>query len=134
MPIFPPDRSPPSPQALPAWLAEREYAFGAALADLDGDREAYQELADLFYELLPGELERLRSPGLTRDRLVALMHEAANTLGVIGARLYSQRIREAERLILSGAEAGLAPLAEATAVAMERTGVALRDWLAGRPG
>ncbi len=120
-------------QALPAWLAENEYAFGSALADLDGDREAYQELADLFFELLPGEVAQLRSEGLARDRLVALMHEAANTLGVIGARLYSQRVREAERLILSGADPGLATVAEATAVAMERTGVALRAWLAQRP-
>lgn len=114
------------------WLDEPEYAFGSALADMDNDLEAFRELDSIYNEELPDQLRQLRHDEPEAEHLLPLLHEAANTLGVIGARLYSQHIRSMEKVLRAGGPLAPADAARMTADAMERSGVALTQWLGSR--
>lgn len=116
------------------WWTEEEFAFGAALAELDGDLSCYQEIADIYEQEMPGQLVAIRAAAHDPLALAPLLHEVANTFGVLGAPLYVQRIRAIEKSIRSeGPDFDLADTAQATCLAMERTREALRDWLSRRP-
>lgn len=114
------------------WIDEPEYAFGSALADMDHDLEAFRELESIYGEELPGQLRKLREPGWRPEQLLPLLHEAANTLGVIGARLFSQHIRAMEEAMRAGEPVDPDDAARLTATAMERAGLALARWLGSR--
>lgn len=114
------------------WIDEPEYAFGTALADMDHDLEAFRELESIYSEELPEQLRRLRQPGWRAEQLLPLLHEAANTLGVIGARLFSQHIRALEESLRAGGAVDPDDAARLTATAMERAGLALAGWLGSR--
>jgi hypothetical protein len=111
------------------WLDEPEYAFGSALADMDNDLGAFRELESIYSEELPEQLRLLRQGAGRAELLLPLLHEAANTLGVIGARLYAQHIRSMEEELRAGGSVAPEDAARSTAVAMERSGVALAMWL-----
>lgn len=114
------------------WVAETEFAFGSALADMDGDLDSFRELGDIYAEELPRQLSLLDGVRGDVGRLLPLLHEAANTLGVIGARLYARRIRDIEEDLRSGGHADPYVAAASTAEAMRRSGLALAQWLAVR--
>lgn len=114
------------------WIDEPEFAFGSALADMDNDLEAFRELESIFSEELPDQLNRLRQGAGAPERLLPLLHEAANTLGVIGARLYAQHIRAMEEALRTGVGVTPEDAARLTATAMERAGAALVAWLGTR--
>jgi hypothetical protein len=114
------------------WLDEPEYAFGSALADMDNDLGAFRELESIYSEELPGQLRKLRQGASRAEQLLPLLHEAANTLGVIGARLYSQNIRFMEEALRAGGPVAPEDAARSTADAMERSGIALALWLGSR--
>lgn len=114
------------------WLDEPEYAFGSALADMDNDLSAFRELQAIYSEELDGQLLQLREGSSSPEVLLPLLHEAANTLGVIGARLYSQHIRTMEHGLREGAGVSPDEAARMTTAAMERSGAALALWLGSR--
>lgn len=116
------------------WVGEAEFAFAGALADMDGDVEAFRELASIYEEELPGQLQLLEGAAADVDRLLPVLHEAANTLGVVGARLYSRKIRDIEEELRAGDLRRFGRAAQDTAAAMQRTGAALRQWLDSRGG
>ena len=120
--------------ALADWVLESEFSFGSALADMDDDIEAYRELGVIYAEELPRQLTLLDTCGGDVRLLLPLLHEAANTLGVIGARLYARRIRDVEEDLRSGIPSDPFSAARNTAEAMRRTGQALEAWLAARAG
>lgn len=116
------------------WVHEAEFAFGTALADMDGDLDSFRELGDIYAEELPRQLTLLDGVQGDVGRLLPLLHEAANTLGVIGARLYARKIRDIEEDLRSGGHADPYVAAASTAEAMRRSGVALAQWLSVRSG
>lgn len=120
--------------SLAAWIEEAEYAFASALADMDGDIEAFRELSVIYGEELPNQVALIAGAGHDAARLLPLLHEAANTLGVVGARLYSRKIRDVEEDLRNGQPCDLPQAARTTIAAMERTGVALERWLQARSG
>jgi hypothetical protein len=116
------------------WVHETEFAFGSALADMDGDLESFRELGDIYAEELPRQLALFEGVQGDVTRLLPLLHEAANTLGVIGARLYARRIRDIEEDLRSGGHSDPYVAATSSAEAMRRAGVALAQWLSVRGG
>ena len=114
------------------WVEESEFAFGSALADMDGDLDTYRELGAIYAEELPRQLALFDAVDGDVGRLLPLLHEAANTLGVIGARLYARRIRDIEELLRAGGTTDPYAAARNACEAMKRTGQALERWLAAR--
>jgi hypothetical protein len=114
------------------WLDEPEYAFGSALADMDNDLGAFRELESIYREELPRQLQLLQDGSGRAEHLLPLLHEAANTLGVIGARLYAQHIRAMEESLRAGGPVAPDVAARMTAEAMARSGAALALWLGTR--
>lgn len=117
------------------WWLEEEFAFGAALAELDGDLACYREIVDIYEQEMPDQIEAIQAAAADPLALVPLLHEVANTFGVLGAPLYVQRIRTIEKAIRAeGSAYDLADTAQVTCLAMQRTREALRDWLGRRQG
>ena len=117
------------------WWLEEEFAFGSALAELDGDMACYLEIADIYEQEMPGQMASIRAAAADPMALAPLLHEVANTFGVLGAPLYVQRIRAIEKAIRTdGPIFDLGDTAEATCLAMQRTHDALRQWLQRRAG
>lgn len=117
------------------WWLEEEFAFGSALAELDGDMDCYLEIADIYAQEMPAQMASLRAAASSPLALAPLLHEVANTFGVLGAPLYVQRIRGIEKSIRAdGAAFEPGDTAEATCLAMQRTHDALRQWLQRRTG
>lgn len=114
------------------WVDEEEFAFGSALADLDGDLETFRELAVIFDEERPSQEAQLVAGATSAAALLPVLHEVANTLAVIGARLYSQHIRAGEEELRAGKACDTRMLAQSASQAMRRTSAALSRWLALR--
>ena len=93
------------------WVAETEFAFGSALADMDGDLDSFRELGDIYAEELPRQLSLLDGVRGDVGRLLPLLHEAD---------------------LRSGGHAEPYVAAASTAEAMRRSGLALAQWLAVR--
>ncbi len=116
-----------------AWVDIEEFSFASALADMDGDMGSFRELGSIYAEELPGQLALLAGSAQSADKLLPVLHEAANTLSVIGARLYARKIRDIEEELRCGRPFDTAAAAQDTGIAMQRSGVALARWLESQP-
>lgn len=101
------------------------------IADMGHDRDAYSELAEIFLAELPKTLSALdrTSASANSDALLALIHEACNSLGVIGAMRGAAQTRALERRWRQGE---LVPADQASATvrsALLEAGTALTQWL-----
>lgn len=98
--------------------------------DMGNDMEAYRAVADMFLEDLTVMSTALdRANGESAACLVPAIHEAANSLGVIGARRGAAVVRNTERRIRQGEAIPLASAKTLVQRELERAEVALRVWL-----
>jgi len=94
------------------------------------DEDAYRAVADMFLEdlaVMRGSLTRA-SGGSAAD-LVPIIHEVANSLGVIGARRGAARVRYTERRLREGEVMSAADVAAVSQQALDQAEAALRRWL-----
>ena len=100
--------------------------------DMGNDMESYRAVADMFLEDLTVMRNALaRATGASAASLVPAIHEAANSLGVIGARRGAAVVRNTERRIRQGEAMSLASAKAVIQRELEQTEAALRAWLLG---
>ena len=102
--------------------------------DMGHDVEGYREVAAMFIEDLPILRARLAlSASSTSAALVAVVHEVANSLGVIGARRGAARVRMTERCLREGSEMDLLAIERVAVDALSSAESELQAWLAASP-
>ena len=100
--------------------------------DMGNDEEAYRAVADMFLEDLAVMRDALnRSTGDSATKLLPAIHEAANSLGVIGARRGAAVVRGTERRIRQGEGMTLDSAKTVVQHELDRAEAALRAWLLG---
>jgi hypothetical protein len=101
----------------------------AVVRDLGNDREIYCEVAALFLEDL-GTVRAALAAELPVGALLPVIHEAANSLGVIGALRGAQQVRATEQRLREGQAITLTEVRRVAAQALDDAEAALRSWLA----
>ncbi len=101
------------------------------IADMGQDRDAYSELAEVFLIELPKTLSALEraSAGANPAALLALIHEACNSLGVIGAMRGAAQTRALERRWRQGEPVPTDQASEIVRSALLEAETALTQWL-----
>jgi hypothetical protein len=103
--------------------------------DMGHDVEGYREVAAMFIEDLPILRARLAlSASSTPAALVAVIHEVANSLGVIGARRGAARVRMTERCLREGSDMDMLAIERVAVEDLSSAESALQAWLAASPG
>ena len=94
-----------------------------------------QGRAAMFIEDLPILRARLAlSASSTPAALVAVIHEVANSLGVIGARRGAARVRMTERCLREGSDMDMLAIERVAVEDLSSAESALQAWLAASPG
>jgi HPt (histidine-containing phosphotransfer) domain-containing protein len=107
--------------------------FAEAISSLDGDQEAYREIAGIFLEETAPMLESLRrAAGLDADAMVSVLHEVASSLGAIGAMTASRSVRAMETKLFMRRGGDLLDMASEAARLTLDAASALDCWLARR--
>ncbi len=102
--------------------------------DMGHDVEGYREVAAMFIEDLPILRARLAlGASSTSAALVAVIHEVANSLGVIGARRGAAHVRMTERCLREGSEMDLLAIEHVAVDALSSAESALQAWLSASP-
>jgi HPt (histidine-containing phosphotransfer) domain-containing protein len=109
------------------------------IRDMGQDAEGYAELVGIFLEDVPATLNVLAGieGGVVSDALLALIHEACNSMGVIGARRGAAQMHALERRLRRGEQMSAAQVAASASTALSSAQSAIQAWLAGpsgRPG
>jgi len=102
-----------------------------AIRDMGADQEGYCEVSAIFLEELPALLDllELRSHGASAT-ILPVIHEAANSLGVIGASRGEQRLRELEAVLRMSGGVTAQEASQSASAALQQAAGALRAWLA----
>jgi HPt (histidine-containing phosphotransfer) domain-containing protein len=107
--------------------------FAEAISSLDGDREAYREIAGIFLEETAPMLESLRrAASLDAAAMVSVLHEVASSLGAIGAMKASRTVRTMETRLFMRRGGDLQDMASEAAQLTLDAASALDCWLAKR--
>ena len=76
-----------------------------AIEDLDGDREAYEQICAIFLKQARRILDNLRSPeGVKAEQLRRSLHEVSTSAYIVGAQKASAYLRHCEALLEDSAE------------------------------
>lgn len=99
-----------------------------------GSDEIFRELAQIFLQDLPAMQDRLGRAGAVPalPELIAAVHEAANSLGIIGALRGESLTRRLEQQLRDGGDASAAAVADAVREALRQAEAALVGWLQER--
>lgn len=102
---------------------------------LGHDPRDYAELVEIFMAELPKTLAalQLNAAGANPDALLSLIHEACNSLGVIGARRGAAQTHALERRWRQGEPVAAEEASEIVRSALLEAGEALTHWMASRP-
>ena len=103
--------------------------------DMGDDAESYREVASMFLKDLPVLRATLaRGARSSSAALISVIHEVANSLGVIGARRGTARVRLAERRLREGAQIDLLWVEQLAVEALALAEEALLAWMSRPPG
>ena len=107
--------------------------FSEAIASLDGDRDAYREIAGIFLEETAPMLDALkRAADRDAAAMVDVLHEVASSLGAVGAMQAARVVRAMETKLFMGRGGDLKEMAnEAAQLTIDAASV-LDCWLAKR--
>ena len=101
------------------------------MRDMNDDGEIYREVAQVFLEDAHVQHGHLATVGSDRSAAIAIIHEVANSLGIIGASRGEQAVRLAERQLLDNPAADSAAAVLTAMSALTQAQLALSDWMAG---
>jgi len=103
--------------------------------DMGDDPESYREVASMFLKDLPVLRATLAQGARSSSAaLISVIHEVANSLGVIGARRGTARVRLAERRLREGAQIDLLWVEQLAVEALALAEEALLAWMSRPPG
>jgi len=106
----------------------------AVIRDMDNDAAGYREVAIIFLEEVDPTLQSLAAQaGQGLSALVPILHEAANSMSIIGARRGANLVRQMEGDIYEGATPETAEAVELCSLCLVRTALALREFLDQQP-
>jgi HPt (histidine-containing phosphotransfer) domain-containing protein len=98
--------------------------------DMQGDIDGYREVALAFLEDARDKIQALSSKRWhSVDDLLEVMHEAANSAGIIGATASSHAIRDLENRLRKGERLDLAEAAQFTQCELTQTVADMIDWM-----
>jgi len=99
------------------------------------DPRDYAELVEIFMAELPKMLVALQrsAAGANPDALLSVIHEACNSLGVIGALRGAAQTHALERRWRQGEPVAAEEASELVRLALMDAGEALTHWMASRP-
>jgi HPt (histidine-containing phosphotransfer) domain-containing protein len=103
------------------------------MRDMNDDGEIYREVAQVFLDDAHVQHGHLAAAGSDRSAVIAIIHEVANSLGIIGASRGEQAVRQAERQLLDNPAEDLAAAVATAMSALAEAQQALRAWLATSP-
>lgn len=119
------DKSAEQPSTVPPLLDSQ-----AAIQDLGGDLEGYLEVSAVFLDDLQVQMERLDSRSQsTPAAILPVIHEVANSLGVIKALRSEQQVRQLERRMRGAGDISAQAAADITRQALLSAREALLAWL-----
>ncbi len=99
--------------------------------DMGQDVEGYLEVAEIFLEDLAASRAGLSSgAGGTAVALLPLIHELANSLGVIGARRGTALVRRTEHSLRNGVPLTAGEVSGQSLRVLDEAEAALRAWMA----
>ena len=103
--------------------------------DMGDDPESYREVASMFLKDLPVLRATLAQGARSSSAaFISVIHEVANSLGVIGARRGTARVRLAERRLREGAQIDLLWVEQLAVEALALAEEALLAWMSRPPG
>ena len=102
--------------------------------DMGQDAEGYREVASMFLEDLGvSRASLLRGADGAALALLPMIHELANSLGVIGARRATAQVRQTEHRLRSGEVLIAREVVQQAVQWLDEAEIALRAWMAQQP-
>jgi hypothetical protein len=107
--------------------------FDRVLADMAHDPEGFIAVCEVFLEECPRTLGELAGTARTdREELLGVLHEVANSLGVVGAYSAATIVRQMEMALREGAPLSLEDLAIFAAQSLVRVASAIEGFIEQR--
>lgn len=104
--------------------------FDRVLVDMAHDPEGFIAVCEVFLEEYPKTLEDLAGMARTdRPELLAVLHEVANSLGVVGAYSHAMTVRQMEVALQEGASLSLEDLARFAAQSLSLAASAIEGFI-----